>query len=71
MSPSRKRDLTGIAKSIEPGQPVQSVQADQGRTFRYLQIFRVFIDNSTLLDCHFEIIEPYWPVLSSFPVSFI
>ena len=23
-------------------------------------------DNSTLLDCHFEIIEPYWPLLALF-----
>ena len=34
-----KRDLMGIAKSIDPGQPVQSMQADQSRNFRYWQIF--------------------------------
>ena len=34
--------------------------------FRYLQIFCVLIDNSTILNGHFEIIEPYRPVLTSF-----
>ena len=28
--------------------------------------FCVLSDNSTLLNCHFEIIKPYWPVLASF-----
>ena len=34
-----KRDLVGIAKSIDPGQPAQTAQADQVRTFRYWQSF--------------------------------
>ena len=37
----------GIAKSIDPGQPAQSAQADHGRTFRYWLIFYVLSDNST------------------------
>ena len=28
-----KRDLTGIAKSIDPGQPAQSAQADHSQSF--------------------------------------
>ena len=34
-----KRDLIGIAKSIDPGQPEQSAQADQGRYFSLLADF--------------------------------
>ena len=33
-----KRNLVGIAKNIEPGQPAQSAQSDDGRTLRYWQI---------------------------------
>ena len=56
----------GIAKSIHPGQPVQSVQADLVETFCHWQIFCILGDNSTLLNCHFEIVEKYQPVLASF-----
>ena len=31
-----KRDLLGIAKSIDPSQPVLSAQSDQGRNFSQL-----------------------------------
>ena len=42
------------------------------KTFRYWQIYRVLNDNYNLLNCHFEIIEPYQPVLTSFPfLSFL
>ena len=34
-----KRDLMGIAKSIDPCQPVQSTQAEQGRNFSLLADF--------------------------------
>ena len=37
---SAKRDLMGIAKSIKPGQPAQSAQADQGRNFSLLADFQ-------------------------------
>ena len=34
-----KRDLMGIANSIDPGQPVQSAQADHGKNFSLLADF--------------------------------
>ena len=34
-----KRDLMGIAKSIDLGQPAQSAQADHGRNFSLLADF--------------------------------
>ena len=34
-----KRGLEGIAKSIDPGQPAQSAQADHGRNFSLLADF--------------------------------
>ena len=34
-----KRDLKGTAKSIDPGQPTQSAQADDGRDFSLLTDF--------------------------------
>ena len=34
-----KSDLKGIAKSIEPSQPVQSAQSDHGRNFSLLADF--------------------------------
>ena len=37
-----KRDLIGIAKSIDPGQPVQSTQADQSKLFA-IGRFSVFL----------------------------
>ena len=60
-------NLTGIVKGIDPGQPAQSALADPVKTFRYWQIFCVLSDNSTLLNCHFDIIKLYQPVLASFP----
>ena len=36
---SAKSDLVGIAKSIDPGQPAQSAQADHGRYFSLLADF--------------------------------
>ena len=36
-------------------------------TFGCWHIFCVLIDNSTLLNRHFEIVEPYRPLLASFP----
>ena len=40
-----KRDLMGIAKSIEPGQPAQSAQADHGLNLSPLAdfLFQVII----------------------------
>ena len=40
-------------------------------TFCYWQIFCVFSDNSTELNCHLEIIEPYQPVLALFLFSLL
>ena len=40
-------------------------------TVHYWQIFCVLSDNSTLLNCHFEIIETYRPVLALFWVLFL
>ena len=34
-----KRDLMGIAKSINPGQPAQFTQSDHGRNFSLLADF--------------------------------
>ena len=34
-----KRDLIGIAKIIDPGQPAQSAQSDHGRNFLLLADF--------------------------------
>ena len=34
------RDLMGIAKSIDPGQPAQSVQSDHGQNFSLLADFQ-------------------------------
>ena len=39
MTHHRKRELMGIAKSIDPGQPVQSMQADHGQNFSLLADF--------------------------------
>ena len=33
MTHHAKRNLIGIAKNIDPGQPAQSAQADHGRKF--------------------------------------
>ena len=35
----RKRDLMGIAKSTDPGQPLRTAQADQGRNISLLAHF--------------------------------
>ena len=34
-----KRDFMGIVKSVDPGQPVQSAQANHGRNFLLLADF--------------------------------
>ena len=36
------------------------------KTFRYWQIFCLLSENSTKVNCHFEINEPYRPVFASF-----
>ena len=66
MTHQAKRDLTGIAKSIDSGQPAQSAQADQSRNFSLLVDFLYINDNSAELNHHFEIVEPYRPVLACF-----
>ena len=42
VTPNAKRDLMGMAKTINPGQRGQSAQDDHGRNFHYRQIFCVF-----------------------------
>ena len=37
-----KRELMGIAKSIDPGQPLQTAQSDQGRYFFAIGRFSVY-----------------------------
>ena len=54
----------GTAKSIDL---VSLRRLTTVETFRYWQIFCVSSDNSTYLNCHFEIIKPYRPVFASFP----
>ena len=43
-----KRGLNASAKSIDPGQPAQSAQADLSRYFLLLVIFCVAVDHYTL-----------------------
>ena len=59
-----QRDLMGIAEGIDPGQPAQVDHSGKWQIFCLL--IRLFSDNSTKLNCHFEIIELHWPVHASF-----
>ena len=57
-----KRDLMGIAKSIDAGRP-QSKLFTIGRLSAYLPLSH----NSNLINCQFEVIKLYQPVLALFP----
>ena len=67
MTHHMKRGLMGIVKNIDPDRPVKFAQADHNGNFSLLADFPLLSDNSTLLNCQFEIIKPYQPVLASFP----
>ena len=56
-----------IVKNIDPGHPRSPRSLTTIETFHYLQIFCVLSDNSTYLNCHFEIVEWYQAVFSLFP----
>ena len=59
------KDLRKVSTLVSLCSPCRLTTVE---TFRYWQIFCVLSDNSTILNCHFEIIEPYQRVLASFLV---